>query len=222
MRSSRHQRNLKKSDQFREPAILELSLTIDCDAPIPEPVARFIEAGRERIQIYWDRWLDKPIEQYVACDFEYVWHAFQAIRQSDLLHGKSFVEWGCGFGVVTGLAWLSGLSAVGVEAESFLVDEGMKLLRSHSIAAELWHGNFLPSNAEELVDRQSGCPSLHHPVPPAYSAHQCELSDFALIFDYPWPGEDHFHREVFRHYAGSNSHLLFFRGPYHIELYRKL
>ncbi len=110
----------------------------------------------------------------------------------------------------------------GIEAEEFLVDEGRKLLKKNSIEAELWHGNFLPSSAESIAENQADHPCLHHPVPAAYAEHECELSDFAVVFAYPWPGEEHYQREVFRTFAAEGTLLFMFRGPYQIELYRKV
>jgi len=199
----------------------ELELEIDDGEPMPAEVERFLQSSQQRLQEYWDRWSERPIEQYVASDFRYVWAGLQAIIRLDILKGNSFVEWGCGFGVITGLAWYSGLSSVGIEAEAFLVDEGRKLLKQHAIQAELWHGNFLPNGAEKFGRKQADHPSLYHQVAPAYAEHDCDIDDFGLIFAYPWPGEEHFQREVFFRYAAADSLLLMFRGPYQIELYRR-
>lgn len=201
--------------------LAELEIQIDDNEPIPDDVEFFLQSSQERLQEYWDRWSERPIEQYVASDFRYVWAALQSLLRQGILKGNTFVEWGCGFGVITGLAWYSGLSAVGIEAESFLVDEGRKLLKDHSIEAELWHGNFLPIGAERIARQQADHPSLFHQVASAYPAHDCDIDDFALVFAYPWPGEEHFQREVFRRYAAADSLLLMFRGPFQIELYRK-
>lgn len=201
----------------------EIELLVDDEESMPSEVEVFLKRSEERIQLYWDQWNERPIEQYVACDFRYVWGALQSMLRQDTATatGKSFVEWGSGFGIVTALAWYSGLSAVGIEAEQFLVEEGRKLLKNHAIQAELWHGNFLPSGAEKLAGLQSDHPSLFHHVPSAYSLHDCNLDDFAIVFAYPWPGEEHFQREVFCRYASKDALLLMFRGPYQIELYRK-
>lgn len=201
--------------------IEELLLDIDDDESMPSEVEVFLEHCQNRIQEYWDQWCERPIEQYVACDFRYVWQALQSLLRKDIVKGKSFVEWGSGFGVVTALAWYSGFSAVGIEAELFLVEEGRKLLNQHAIQAELWHGNFLPSGAEQLAATQSDHPSLFHQVPSAYAQNDCSIDDFALIFAYPWPGEEHFQRDVFCRYAAADALLLMFRGPYQIELYQK-
>jgi len=199
----------------------EIPLEIDDAKPLPEAVSSLLLDADALLQRFWDDWYNRPIEQYVACDFNYVWHALQATLQEQDASQRAFVEWGCGFGVVTAMAWLAGLRAVGIEAEGFLVEEAQKLLTRHSITAEIWKGNFLPKGAETIADCQSDYASLFHRVPPAYTQYDCDLTDFGIVFAYPWPGEDHFLREVFRRYAAENAMLLMFRGPYQIELFRK-
>lgn len=198
-----------------------LPLHLD-DAAEPNPARqRLLAAAEERLQSFWDQWYRRPIEQYVACDFDYVASGIDFVLRERLLEGNTFCEWGCGFGVVTGLAALSGMAAVGIEAESFLVEQARQLLQSQGITAEIWQGNFLPRGAQKLADPQSNHASLFHDVPSAYEQHDMELDDFALLFAYPWPGEEHYLREVFARYARRNALLLMFRGPYQMELYRK-
>jgi hypothetical protein len=123
--------------------------------------------------------------------------------------------------VVTAMASILGWDAIGIEAEEFLVDEARKWLRSERIDAEIWHGNFLPPGSERLAKRQANHASLFHQVPCAYADHDLGIDDFAIVFAYPWPGEDYFLKDVFRNYAADQSLLLLFLGPYEIELYRK-
>jgi hypothetical protein len=202
-------------------ALQELPLTIDDGQPLPAAVSAFLADSKQLMQSFWDQWLERPIEQYVACDFEYVWHAMGGLVEGDWLQGRSFVEWGAGFGVVTGLAWFHGLAAIGIEAEDFLVNRGRELFKRHAVGAELWHGNFLPADVDWLVQSQANHPSLYHRVASAYETQSMQIDDFAMIFAYPWPGEEHFQREVFRHFAREGAILLMFRGPYQIEAYRK-
>jgi hypothetical protein len=199
-----------------------IPLHFDWEEPLEPNLERWIVRSEELVQQFWDRWQAKPIEQYVACDFRYVAAALREVLDQKLQNGNLFCEWGCGFGVVTGIASLFGMEAIGIEAEPFLVSEGRKLLKESKIAAELWEGNFLPKGAERLAETQSNHASLFHNIPDAYSQHDLDLDDFGTIFAYPWPGEEHFLREVFRRYARENAILLMFRGPYHIEVYRNL
>jgi hypothetical protein len=114
-----------------------------------------------------------------------------------------------------------GWDAVGIEAEEFLVEQARQFLRSENIPAEIWHGNFLPSHAERLAKRQANHASLFHQIPSVYASKSLAVDDFATIFAYPWPGEDYFLKDVFRHYAADQAILVMFLGPYEIEIYRK-
>jgi hypothetical protein len=201
-------------------SLQRIDLRLD-DTPLEPPLADWIAAGRERIERYWDQFPKKPLPQYIECDFDYVALALRACVQRNLVDGRLFCEWGCGFGIVTGLAALLGLDAVGIEAEEFLCEEGRKLLAANSVQAEIWRGNFLPAGARQLAEDEDPLVSLSHTLPSAYPQHDVQLSDFALIFIYPWPGEEHFMRAVFDRFARPGAVMLQFRGPYHVELYRK-
>lgn len=201
-------------------ALNELELDVPEDALQP-PIADWLGTARERIERYWDHFSQKPLPQYVECDFDYVSAALQACLDNDLIDGKLFVEWGCGFAVVTGVAALLGLDAIGIEAEEFLCQEARILLSKQGISAEVWQGNFLPAGAARLAEDKDPLVSLTHRIPPAYEQYDMPLEDFAMVFAYPWPGEEHFLRVVFDRYARRDALMLMYRGPYHVELYRK-
>lgn len=202
-------------------ALREIPLRLSEDDLLPTRVTEWIGSSRERIELYWDHFSKQPLPQYVECDFDLVALAIAEVVSRDLVDGRLFVEWGCGFAVVTGIAALLGLDAIGIEAEEMLCVEGRKLMAKHGVQAEIWQGNFLPSGARRLAEDTDPLVSLTHSLPPAYELNQMGLDDFAIIFAYPWPGEEHFLRLVFDRYARPDSLLLMYRGPYHIELYRK-
>jgi hypothetical protein len=191
------------------------------DGPNDAVVEAWHRAARERIELYWDSFASRPLPQYVECDFEMVAAAIETCLQHDLVDGRLFLEWGCGFGVVTGSASLLGMEAVGIEAEEFLCQEARCLLEAHQIVAEVWHGNFLPDRAEQLAEETDPVVSLGHRLPPVYDLHEMHIDDFALVFAYPWPGEEHFLKQVFHRFARRDALLLLYRGPNQIELYRK-
>lgn len=199
----------------------QLSLQRDESQPLRADLAQWICVGRQRIERYWDQFAAQPLPQYVECDFDDVASALCEVTERGWVDGRMFVEWGCGFGVVTGLAALLGYEAVGIEAEDMLCVEARKLLAGHAVQAEIWQGNFLPAGADRLAEDSDPLVSLSHRLPPAYAQHQMGLDDFAIVFAYPWPGEEHFLRLVFDRYARTGALLLLFRGPYHLELYRK-
>lgn len=199
----------------------EIDFPWDSEAPIPDDVASLLSTADEILQSYWDQFHRKPIEQYVACDFRDVWRALEAITSLKLAPGNTFCEWGCGFGVVTALASMLGWDAVGIEAEPFLVSRAKRFLAESKIPAEIVQGNFLPDGAENLAETQDNHASLFHQVPSAYRQLDLQCDDFALVFAYPWPGEHRYLQDVFREYAGDQSLLLMFLGPYEIQLFRK-
>lgn len=204
-----------------EPELILLEIDWDSESTIPQEIEELLAKADQRLQAYWDSWHRRPIEQYVACDFRDVYRAMHAVKSQELPIGNLFCEWGCGFGIVTAMAGKLGWDAVGIEAEEFLVEQARQFLRSENIPAEIWHGNFLPSHAERLAKRQANHASLFHQIPSVYASESLAVDDFATIFAYPWPGEDYFLKDVFRHYAADQAILVMFLGPYEIEIYRK-
>jgi hypothetical protein len=199
----------------------ELDFQVPIDRPLLPEIDTWLAGSRARIEMYWDHFSQKPLPQYIECDFDLVASALTQCVERDLVDGRLFVEWGCGFGVVTGIASLLGLDAIGIEAEEFLCAEARKLLEKHTVKAEIWQGNFLPAGARKLAEDTDPLVSLTHSIPPAYEKYDLPLEDFAMVFAYPWPGEEHFLRAVFNRFARAGALLLMFRGPYQIELYRK-
>jgi len=204
-----------------EPVLTLLEVDWDSESIIPEEIEGLLAKADSLLQSYWDSWHRRPIEQYVACDFRDVWRAMQAVKTLNLPFGNLFCEWGCGFGIVTALASKLGWDAVGIEAEEFLVQQAQAFLRSEKIPAEIWHGNFLPPGSQGLAKRQANHASLFHQIPCVYPKVSLGVDDFATIFAYPWPGEDYFLKDVFRHYAADQAILVMFLGPYELEIYRK-
>jgi SAM-dependent methyltransferase len=212
---------MKRHQQGELPDLQRLELDWDDSAAIPAEIEPILADADRVLQAYWDQWTKKPIEQYVACDFRDVWRALAKVTASKIARGNTFCEWGCGFGIVTGLASQLGWEAIGIEAESFLVEQAKRFLARNHLKGEILHGNFLPRGSERLARSQSNHASMFHQVENVYEEHDLELDDYALVFAYPWPGEHHFLQEVFRHYAKEGALLLMFLGPYEIELFQK-
>ena len=212
---------MKRARNTRPPVLERLEFEWDDSAEIPADTVKILEDADRVLQGYWDQWTKKPIEQYVACDFRDVYRALSQLTENKLAKGNTFCEWGCGFGIVTGLASQLGWEAIGIEAESFLVDQANRFLARNHLKGEILHGNFLPRGSEQLAGAQSNHASLFHQVENAYEQHDLEFDDYSLVFAYPWPGEHYFLQEVFRVYAGDGALMLMFLGPYEIELFRK-
>lgn len=190
------------------------------DRSIPSEVYQWIVEARNRVQAFQDRWDRPQIEQFVACDYELIYQALQWIGETGLAPGRRFLEWGCGFSTVCGLASCLGYDVIGIEAEMELLRQGRRLLDDWGQPAELFHGNFLPGGADRLADDPT-LPSLGHPVQDCYDQIGLDVDDFAIIFAYPWPGEEDFLADVFHRYAADDAILLQFCGPYDARLWRK-
>jgi hypothetical protein len=198
---------------------IDLPTSID-DGPIDHEVRQLIKAAQARIQAFQDRWDQPQIEQFVASDYELVHQAISWIVDQKLMMGNRMLEWGCGFAVVASIASRLGLDTFGIESESRLLAQAKVTLAQFDTPVDLVHGNFLPRGAESL-SHNPDFPSLGHQVPNAYEVMGLDLDDFAMVFGYPWPGEELFHQAVFAKYGMSGGLLLLFCGPNDLRLWRK-
>ncbi len=203
------------------PVIRSLAIPSEIDQRlVPNQLEKRIAADLGRIEAFQDHWDRPQIEQFVAADFRHLYQALSWIRETQMLLGNRFLEWGCGFAVVASIASQLGFDAIGIEAERELLREGARTVDLWRQPVELVHGNFLPHGAESLAD-DSTLPSLGHDERSAYDQIGLELDDFALIYAYPWPGEDDFHEAVFDRFAAPGAMLLLFCGPNDLRLWRK-
>lgn len=192
----------------------------------PDETQAMIRDVRSRIEAFQDRWDIPQVEQFVAADYELVHASLDWLRETQILTGNRFLEWGCGFAAITLLAQSLGFDSIGIESESVLLQHGCETLSSWSSRLgcasepELIQGNFLPEGADALADDPT-LPSLGHLASSAYGQIGLEVSDFAVIYSYPWPGEDDFHELVFDRFASPGAILVHFRGPNDVRAWRK-
>lgn len=188
--------------------------------PIPPEVFEQIREDRLRIQSFQDVWDRPQIEQFVAADYELVWQTLRWVTDSLPRIGDRFLEWGCGFAVVSAMAARLNYDVIGIESEEILLTCGRQTITDWQVGVELFRGNFLPDGSEALADDPT-VPSLGHPVEPAYEEIGLQLDDFAIVYSYPWPGEDDFHQRVFERHADWGALLIQFCGPNDMRCYRK-
>ncbi|TWU45403.1 hypothetical protein Q31b_05750 [Novipirellula aureliae] len=189
--------------------------------PIPSEIRLWIIDSRQRIEVFHDRWDRPQIEQFVAADYELVYQSIAWMLDTQPLIGSRFLEWGCGFAVVSALASTFHLDVIGIEAETELLERAKQIVADWKVTVELVTGNFLPPGSESLADDPT-LPSLGHQVASAYDSIGLELDDFAVVYSYPWPGEDDFHERVFANYAAPGAMLMQFCGPNDVRLWRKV
>jgi SAM-dependent methyltransferase len=175
--------------------------------PLPPAVAAFLGAAQARI----DRHFAAPEHRtgigFVPCDHEAVFRALKALAraQPDL---RRFLEWGSGFGVVTGLAAMLGLEACGIEIDARLVMESRALLAAQGLRAAVAHGSFMPADfavRQRLVDDET---RTVFDAADGYGELERDLDDFDLVFAYPWPTEEELYCDLFRRRADHGAVLL--------------
>jgi len=198
---------------------IELPRSLDA-VPIPTDIADKLVEMRTRIEAFQDCWKQHGAEQFVAADYELVYRALCWIDETLPPIGKRFLEWGCGFAAVACLADAVGWNVHAVEAHPDLIGQALQTIRRWPAAVELAEGNFLPPGAESLAFDPT-LPSLGHAGDDVYRLWDLDLDDFAMVYSYPWPGEDEFHEEVFDRYAAPGGLLLMFIGPNELRLWRK-
>ena len=191
------------------------------EQPIETDVAAMLASTQARIQAFQDRWDQPQIEQFVASDYEMAYRAIRWVVSERLMMGNRMVEWGCGFAVVAAIASKLGLDVFGIEAEPILLRQAKQTLIEFDSPVDLVCGNFLPDGSE-LLSHNDEFPSLGHVVENAYELMGLDLDDFALVFGYPWPGEEVFHQAVFERYGATGGLLMLFCGPNDLRLWRKV
>lgn len=184
--------------------------------------AALIEDAEDRVQRFIrGRAGSDPIPSFVACDFVMADRALGAVTGRGLAPGPVFCEWGSGFSVVAGLAALRGLASHAIEIHRDLVDEGERLLRDHNLEVELVQGSLVPEDGDAIVDEMASQDWLKTNEHPAYDELGLDVSDFDLIFAYPWPGEEGLIDALFEAFAAEGALLLTYHGMNDVKLQRK-
>jgi len=97
------------------------------DVPIPEAIQRFLREAQTRIDGG-----DWP-ECFVPSDYAAVYQALAQIEPPP----RRVLEWGCGLGVVAGLAAMLGWEAEGVEQSRILAGEARALMSDFGLQAAI-------------------------------------------------------------------------------------
>jgi hypothetical protein len=211
-----------RTSSFGRSALQQIEFPRSVDShPIDQTTHALIHAAQDRIQAFQDRWDQPQIEQFVASDYELVHRVLSWVVSEKLMMGNRMLEWGCGFAVVAAIGSRLGLDVIGIEAEALLLKQARQTLTDFDTPVDLVRGNFLPNGAESL-SHNPDFPSLGHDIECAYELMGLDLDDFALVFGYPWPGEEVFHQAVFNRYGATGGLLLLFCGPNDLRLWRKV
>lgn len=193
-----------------------LAINAHCDGP-ESSLRSTLRTLWDEVDELWERWQSSDgFRAYVSADYDAVFRWLVELRGQAL----TFLEWGSGLGVVTIMASRLGFDAYGIEREAELIGHAYALGARYAPAARFVRGNFLPSefawNPEEGdIDAHT---ALHAAA--AYERMGKKLSDFDLVYAYPWPEEHQLYQNVMRKYGGPDSLFLTYDVRRGVELHR--
>ncbi len=190
------------------------------DVSHPDDHLELIDEANERVDAFTKNRRD-TIHNFVVSDFELVGAAIQWLVENRIPCGDSFLEWGSGFGVVTMLAAIEGMDAVGIEVERDLIDQSRRLAEDFDIDAEFVEGSFLPDDRSVIESVIQDFENVDIDSPSAYDALGKSIDEFDLIFAFPWPGEQGYFAAVFDHFAADGALLLTYDGRNQLRLQRR-
>lgn len=168
------------------------------DLPVPRFVDCFIRDAEDRDEEWGDR---AGQGLFVPGDYRCAYQILQwLLRTKAAPPGAAFLEWGSGMGMATILAALLGYDAAGVEIDGDLVRESRARAARYGVKARFEHGSYGPA-----------VPGL--PVVAAKNR--------AVVYVYPWPGEEPFFLRLFAETADAGAFLLACLGPEDVRVVRK-
>ena len=190
-----------------------------------DTVSELIRAAGDRVARFLEEQPCQPTG-FVPSEPSLVFRTLQTLVESDLLQGKSFCEWGSGFGTATCLAATLGLEAVGIEVEADLINASRTLASDFGLSAEFVQGTFVPANErasseEAFTDNIGRYPWLRNQADCAYEKLGRDLTTFDVVFVYPWPGEEYFVEQLFNAAAADDALLLMYSDDATISARRK-
>ena len=190
--------------------------------PLTKEVATFLQEAQIASDHFHYAHRDQPISGFVASDYRKVFFAIEHLKQTGLLRGRCFCEWGSGLGVVAGLAASHDFLAYGIEVEPLLVEASVKLLQRHQLDVVIGCGSFIPdaSTIPELNHQEMSWINLE--AESGYPLIELEPSDVDLFFVYPWPGEARFVQDLFEQCAQTGALLLAYLGADELACWQKI
>lgn len=185
-----------------------LNIPPDATDP-PRAVRRYLSDAEKRVEEFM---LATRVPAFVPSDYAAAYAQLRAISRSPYLRGMRFCEWGCGFGVVAGLADLLGFEASGIEIEGLLVEEARRLAEDHDLNVEFAQGSFVPRGGEAKVYAGGEYSWLTTESDDAYDDLGLEPADLDVVFAYPWPDEEEVTGQLFEAFAGPGAILATYHG----------
>lgn len=207
---------------------LEQLNVISKPCEIPDKVITMLAEAEQRCDAFFEAGLDRRYPRYLPSNPEKVFAAIATLKESGLLRGKVFCEWGSGFGIATCMASLIGFEAYGIEIEDGLVKLSTELARDLSIPAEYLCTSYLPEGYEEcegiggkdlLPPQATTSGGAIIDTTPLYDG--LDPGEVDLFFVYPWPGQEEFMMDLFDEVASEDAILLIYQADGETTVHRQ-
>ena len=195
---------------------------------IPDKVTSMLAEAEQRCDAFFEAGLDRRYPRYLPSNPEKVFAAIATLKESGILRGDVFCEWGSGFGIATCMASLIGFEAYGIEIEDGLVKLSTELARDLSIPAEYLCTSYLPEGYEECEG--IGGKDLLPPQAPTSGGATIDITplydgldpgEVDLFFVYPWPGQEEFMMDLFDEVASEDAILLIYQADGETTVHRQ-
>lgn len=133
---------------------------------------------------------------------------------------RTFIEWGSATGIIAITADLLGFEACGIEIDADLVEVARDLARRYGSRARFAAGSMLPAGYEWRAP--SGDPRLGtiEEGEPGYEELGMDLTDFDLVYGYPWSGEAAMMQDVMQRCGADGARLMINGGREGVRVFR--
>ena len=207
-------------------ALEEIPLTLKSGEVSPE-IATMLAEAEQRLDHFFEVGLGRRYPRYLPSEAEKVYRAIIALKESGVLRGNTFCEWGSGFGIATCMASLIGFKAYGIELEEGLVELSTQLAQDLGIPVEILCTSYLPEGYEEcqgqggkdlLPPQATTSGGVPIDTTPTYDG--LDPDDVDLFFAYPWPGQEEFMMDLFSEVATEDAVFLIYHFDGTVTAYR--
>lgn len=199
------------------PTVTELPQTRpDIDAALRARLDAICEEGRS----FWHRF-DTEVRQdhwhpFVAADYDSVLDRLVSLREP----GQRFLEWGSAVGVITIMADMLGFDSYGIELDASLVQVARELAERAGSKARFATGSFIPMGWEWRPRDGDARLGTIGQGPSGYVQLGLALSDFDVVYAYPWRGEEAMMLELMRAHGKEDARLVLHSSDYGTQVYR--
>jgi hypothetical protein len=185
-------------------ALVETSRAPESAAALRARIDSVCEEGRA----FWHRF-DAEVRQkswhpFVAADYDAVRAALESLH----VPGRRFLEWGSATGVITIVADLLGFDACGIELDASLVGVARDLAARSGSRARFAAGSFIPMGWEWKPKKADARTGTIGGGPSGDLELGRSLSDFDVVYAYPWTGEEPMMLDLFRCHGHEDALLV--------------